>query len=146
VTKTFGWRGQGGTAFLVGLAAASLITQAACSSATVTANVPDSPVPEASGPTPTTLPPTAPPSPRPTQPSATVAVAFSGLRPGTYAAHLHSRCSGNQSFHITVLQSLRVAIGGRGSIEVPRSYFGRGLCVIVYSNTSLSRVLATRAI
>jgi hypothetical protein len=37
-------------------------------------------------------------------------------------------------------------LGGSGSIEIPRSYFGRGLCVIVYANTSLSRALATRAI
>jgi hypothetical protein len=45
-----------------------------------------------------------------------------------------------------VLPSLRVAGNGRGSIEIPRSYFGRGLCVIVYANPSLSMVLATRAI
>jgi len=146
VTKTFGWRGLGGWSFLAGLLAASLITQAACSSTTVTANVHDSPLSASSIPTPTTLPPNPSPSPRPTRPSATKAVAFSGLLPGTYAAHLHSRCSGGQSFHITVLQSLRVANGGNASIEVPRSYFGRGLCVIVYSNTSLTKVLATRAI
>jgi len=66
--------------------------------------------------------------------------------PGTYAAHLHSQCDGRQSFHIIVLQSLRVAGGERGSFEIPRSRFDRGLCVILYSNTSLSRVLASRAI
>lgn len=60
--------------------------------------------------------------------------------------HLHSRCNGNQAFHITALQSLRIANGGSGTIEIPRSYFGRGLCVIVYSNAALSMVLTTREI
>jgi hypothetical protein len=60
--------------------------------------------------------------------------------------HLHSQCNGSQSFHILVLQSLRVAMSGSGSIEVPRGYFGRGLCVIVYANSALSTVLTTRAI
>jgi len=73
-------------------------------------------------------------------------VAFSGLRSGTYPAHLHSRCSGSQAFHITILESLRVASGGSGSIGVPPSYFGRGLCLIVYANTSLSTVLTTHPI
>jgi hypothetical protein len=80
------------------------------------------------------------------RPSADRAIAFSGLQTGSYAVHLHSRCNGSQSFHITVLPSLRVASSGTGSIEIPRSYFGRGLCVIVYANASLSKVLTTRAI
>jgi hypothetical protein len=71
---------------------------------------------------------------------------FYGLRAGTYPVHLHSRCSGSQGFHITVLQSLRANAGGRGSINVQRSYFGRGLCLIVYSSTSLTAVLTTRNI
>jgi len=86
------------------------------------------------------------PKPKPPRPSPYKAVAFVGLRPGTYEVHLHSRCDGNQSFHILVLPSLRVAMSGSGSIEVPRGYFGRGLCVIVYANTTLSRVLTMRAI
>jgi len=36
-------------------------------------------------------------------------------------------------------------LGASGSIQIPRSYFDRGLSVIVYVNTSLSRALATRA-
>jgi len=50
-----------------------------------------------------------------------------------------------QQFHITVLQSLVVTAGG-GAIEVPAGYFGRGLCVIVYSSPSLTSVLTTRRI
>jgi hypothetical protein len=86
------------------------------------------------------------PSPIPTKQSLTKAVVFYGLRAGTYPLHLHSRCNGSQGFHITVMPSLRVAAGGRGSIDVRTSYFGRGLCLIVYSSTSLSAVLTTRMI
>jgi hypothetical protein len=75
-----------------------------------------------------------------------MAVTVSGLRQGTYAAHLHSRCDGRQGFHIIVLNDLRVSSSGRGWIEVPRSYFGRGLCVIVYANASATMVLAARPI
>ena len=71
---------------------------------------------------------------------------FSGLPAGTYVTHLHSACNGSQTFHITVLQSLAVGGGGSGSIEVPSSYFGRGLCVIVYANASLTSVLTTQHI
>ncbi len=60
--------------------------------------------------------------------------------------HVHSRCNGNQAFHIVVVESLRVTAMGTGAIEVPRGYFGRGLCLIVYANPSLSAVLTTRRI
>jgi len=73
-------------------------------------------------------------------------VAFSGLRAGTYPVHLHSRCNGSQGFHLTVVQSLRVASGGSGAIGVPSAYFGRGLCLIVYASPTLSTVLTTRPI
>ena len=72
-------------------------------------------------------------------------VVFTGLPAGTYPVHLHSACNGSQQFHITVLQSLVVS-GGSGSIAVPSGYFGRGLCVIVYTSPSLARVLTTRHI
>jgi hypothetical protein len=60
--------------------------------------------------------------------------------------HLHSRCSGAQEFHIAVLQSLAINSAGSGAIEVPRGYFGRGLCVIVYGSPQLATVIATRQI
>jgi hypothetical protein len=60
--------------------------------------------------------------------------------------HLHSICSGRQNFHITVVQSLAVGLNGRGTIYVPTGYFGRGLCLIVYTSSSLSAVLTTRPI
>jgi hypothetical protein len=84
-------------------------------------------------------------SPAVVQPSM-VAVAFSGLHGGTYPVHLHSRCSGSQSFHLTVLETLQITSAGTGSIYVPSSYFGRGLCLIVYTSRSLSAVLTTRQI
>jgi len=83
-----------------------------------------------------------PPAPQP----ATRQVFFSALPAGRYITHLHSICSGAQNFHITVLQTLVIAAGGTGSISVSSAYFGRGLCVIVYANASLSRVLTTRRI
>jgi hypothetical protein len=73
-------------------------------------------------------------------------VFFSGLPAGTFPTHLHSQCSGAQTFHIVVLGSLVVGSSGAGAIEVPSGYFGRGLCVIVYANSSLSRVLTTQRI
>ena len=72
-------------------------------------------------------------------------VAFSGLPAGTYPVHLHSACDGGQRFHITVLQSL-VIRQGAGAISVPAGYFGRGLCVFVYTSPTLARVLATKRI
>ena len=150
MAQTFGWRGRHQPrlwrqALLVGVLMASPMAQAACSSAPASSNVAAAPVPAASSPALGSLPPRPVASPRP-RPFAPRAVAFSGLRPGSYPAHLHSRCRAGQGFHITVLQTLRVANGGGGFIEIPRSYFGRGLCVIIYSNTSLSAVLATRPI
>jgi hypothetical protein len=79
-------------------------------------------------------------------PPSTLAVGFTHLPRGSYPVHLHSRCSGLQGFHITVIGTLRVGAGGTGSISVPTSYFGNGLCLIVYTNTSLSAVLTTRQI
>jgi len=73
-------------------------------------------------------------------------VKFSGLRGGTYPVHLHSRCNGSQSFHITVIANLRITSNGTGSIYVSISYFGRGRCLIVYTSRSLSAVLTTRPI
>ncbi len=72
-------------------------------------------------------------------------VSFSGLPNGTFPVHIHSVCSGSQQFHIIVVQSLVVS-GGSGSISAPSGYFGRGLCVIVYSSPSLTSVLATKRI
>jgi len=73
-------------------------------------------------------------------------VRFSGLPPGTFPVHLHSVCSGTQAFHMAVLQSLDVNGSGSGEIEVAASDFGRGWCLIVYTNPSLSRVLTFRPI
>ena len=73
-------------------------------------------------------------------------VAFSGLTPGSYPVHLHSACNGSQAFHIAVLSNLVVGASRSGSLEVPTADFGRGLCLIVYSNPSLTAVLTVRRI
>ena len=77
--------------------------------------------------------------------AAYIAVRFTGLPAGTFPTHVHSVCSGSQNFHIAVVQSL-VIRGRAGAVQVPEGYFGRGLCLIVYSSPSLSRVLTTRRI
>ena len=125
-----------------------LLMQAACSITNPTASSPAPSPAQASSvpsisPTPT---PTPTPPPSPTAAPSSVAVNFSGLPAGTYPVHLHSRCNGSQAFHITVLESLQVGSGGAGTIDVPSSYFDRGLCVIVYASSSLAAVLTTRAI
>jgi hypothetical protein len=142
---------------LVVAAAMLLMVMVACSSGTPAASQTLSPSPASGGghggdhaptsatPTPAVTTPIAQAvaaAPAPTS----IAVTFSGLRAGTYPVHLHSICSGRASFHITVVQSLVVGAAGRGTIAVPSSYFGRGLCLIVYSSPSLSAVLTTRRI
>ena len=102
-------------------------------------------------PTPSIAVPTPTPSPSPTHatPSPvarTTVVALTGLPMGMYPVHLHSACNGSQGFHITVEQSLVVNASGRGKIVVNTSSFGRGLCLIVYSSSSLTRVLKYRRI
>jgi predicted lipoprotein with Yx(FWY)xxD motif len=74
------------------------------------------------------------------------AVSFAGLPQGVYPVHIHSACNGSQNFHIAVLQSLAVGPNGSGSIAVPAGDFGRGSCVIVYTNASLRAVLTARTI
>ena len=70
---------------------------------------------------------------------------FSGFPDGTYPAHLHTACLSSQQFHITVLDNL-VVRQGAGALSVPSGYFGRGLCVVVYTSPSLARILTTRKI
>ena len=125
-----------------------LLMAAACSTTNPTASSPARSPAQASAvpsisptPAPTPIPP-----PSPTAAPASLAVNFSGLPAGTYPVHLHSRCDGSQAFHITVLETLQVGSGGAGTIDVPSSYFDRGLCVIVYTSSSVAAVLTTRAI
>lgn len=139
---------------LIALIATALAVSAACSSGTPVAARPAHPfVPAAAAALPGLPAQSAAQSPSPAKPatatvprSSTTVVNFSDLKAGTYPVHIHSRCDGRQSFHITVVQSLRVGAGGSGSIGVPSSYFGRGLCLIVYATPSLYAVLTTRPI
>jgi hypothetical protein len=85
------------------------------------------------------------PVPTPRWPSA-LPVAFSHVPPGTYAVHLHSICNGGQAYHIAYLPNLVVGASHSGQVVVPTSDFGRGWCVIVYSNASLQVVLVTQRI
>ena len=131
---------------LIGLALL-LLTAQACSSAVAAASNSQSVTPVVMSPSPSPSETPTPPAVRNLSPlPASVAVFFSGLRSGIYPVHLHSRCSGRPSFHIAVVGSLRIGSTGSGYIEVASSYFGRGLCLIVYTSSSLSAVLATQPI
>jgi hypothetical protein len=141
----------------IGVAAYSLVAAACSSASPAAASQAVSPAQATQrSASPSTLPvqPSRSPSSPPMQPSptpspvqaSTVMVAFSGWRAGTYPVHLHSRCNGSQGLHITVAQNLRVASGGTGAIGVPRAYFGRGLCLIIYASPTLAAVLTTRPI
>jgi Cu-Zn family superoxide dismutase len=103
-----------------------------------------SPTPTSTVPAPPT--PAATPTPAAGTASQTKDVILAGLAPGTYPVHLHSRCDGRQGFHIRGLDNLAVNRQGQGSVPVPNADFGRGWCVIVYTNASLQNVLATRMI
>jgi hypothetical protein len=139
------------SAHLVVLGAGTLMVLCACVGATPMAAAPASPAPspEQAIPSPAPRPP-APATSRPSAPAprppSTIAVRFAGLPFGTYHVHLHRVCSGNQAFHITIVPSLSVSRAGTGVINVASSYFGRGLCLIVYRNASLSIVLTLRPI
>jgi Cu/Zn superoxide dismutase len=102
-------------------------------------------------PTPTSTPtapptPTAAPTPTGGTASQTKVVTFAGLAPGAYPVHVHSRCDGRQAFHITGLDNLVINRQGQGGVVVPNADFGKGWCVIVYTNASLQNVLAARTI
>jgi hypothetical protein len=73
-------------------------------------------------------------------------VGFSHLSPGTYAVHLHSICNGQQNYHLAYLPNLTVGSAHTGSISVPARDFGRGWCVIVYSDATRNVVLVTQPI
>jgi hypothetical protein len=130
-------------------AALLLLTAQACSSGVAASLTPPSPPTVLISPSPSPSPSETPPLAATLKPSlapTSIAVFFSGLRGGTYPVHVHSRCNGSRTFHIVVVQSLRIGSTGSGAIEVPTSYFGRGLCLIVYTSSSLSAVLTTRPI
>jgi hypothetical protein len=128
--------------------AAAVLSLVACSSATTESSRPESALQASAAPSPAAL----PPSPSPLSagavlaPPAVVAVTFSGLPRGAYPVHVHSRCNGSQAFHIITVGELQIASTGTGAVGVPRGYFGRGLCLIVYTSPSLSAVLTTRPI
>ena len=127
---------------------ASLCLMAACATAPAQAtSVPVSSPSAAFTPSPSATPSSHPiATPAAVAVPANVPVGFTGLPAGSYPVHLHSRCSGAQAFHITVIGTLHVSAAGSGSVSVPRSYFGRGLCLIVYSGPALSAVLTTRRV
>ncbi len=115
----------------------------ACSMLTACSVAPAAPIAPAS-----TLKAVAAAVPRPSRPELPSALptVFSHLPPGTYQVHLHSICSGSQSYHLAFLPNLDVGSAHSGQVLVPTSDFGRGWCVIVYADSALNVVLATQPI
>ncbi len=84
---------------------------------------------------------------RPTAPAPSpTTVTFSHLPPGTYEVHLHAICNGEQGYHLAYLPNLFVGAGHTGQIHLPARDFGRGWCVIVYSDAVHNIVLTTQPI
>lgn len=77
---------------------------------------------------------------------AALPVGFSHLPPGTYQVHLHAICNGNQGYHLAYLPDLVVGAAHTGQVQVPTADFGRGWCVIVYSDAARNIVLVTQPI
>ena len=73
-------------------------------------------------------------------------ISFSGLPRGAFPVHLHAACNPTQAYHLAVLAPLVVDGSGSGAISVPAADLARGWCAIVYSDGSLTRVLAQRAL
>jgi hypothetical protein len=71
---------------------------------------------------------------------------FSQLPPGTYQVHLHAICNGSQGYHLAYLPDLVVGAAHAGNVLVPTADFGRGWCVIVYSDAARNIVLVTQPI
>ena len=64
----------------------------------------------------------------------TVAVAVTGLAPGSHEVHVHRDCTGNPNLHVTTLGSLIVSAAGSGSqtFSLEASLRGRGFDLLVY--------------
>ena len=74
---------------------------------------------------------------------ADLTVTLGPLAPGTYTVHLHTICNGAPAFHITTLGFVR---GGQPMLTLPAADFGKGWCLVVYSDPSATRVVAYRPI
>ena len=71
-------------------------------------------------------------------------ISFNGLPQGAFPVHLHAACNATQAYHLSVLAPLVVDGGGSGAISVPAADLAHGWCAIVYSDGTLTRVLAER--
>jgi glucose/arabinose dehydrogenase len=85
----------------------------------------------------------APPAP---PPPATMTVRFNQLPAGSHPIHLHSICSGTQNFHLATIGAIAPDAAGGASVTLSTNDFGRGWCLIVYTDASLTRVLNYRPI
>jgi hypothetical protein len=73
-------------------------------------------------------------------------VRFNQLPAGSHPIHLHSICSGTQNFHLATIGAIAPDAAGGASVTLSTSDFGRGWCLIVYTDASLTRVLNYRPI
>jgi hypothetical protein len=124
-------------------------TPSAASTPSPTPSAEATPIPTPE-PTPTATPePVAAAAPAPAPPPpppASMTVRFGQLAPGSHPIHLHSICNGTQNFHITTIGAIAPDGAGGASVTLPTSDFGRGWCLVVYTDASLTRVLNYRPI
>lgn len=135
---------------------AAALALAACAASPVATTPPAAPTPLATPiplatptpvdsplPAPTSAPTSMAPAVPPPDPPQSVAVTLGGLPAGSHPVHLHSICNGGQGYHLATLGALG---GGTSTLDLPSDDFGRGWCLVVYTDGSLSRVLEYKAL
>src|SRR5205814_4523644 len=68
-------------------------------------------------------------------------VSLGALGAGTYTVHLHTICNGGTAFHITTIGFVS---GSQPVLTLPAADFGKGWCLVVYTDPSATKVVAYR--
>ena len=113
--------------------------------ATVAAPMPDPPVAPPAPPV-IEAPAVTAPAPAPAPPPATLTAALGPLAAGTYTVHLHTICNGGPAFHITTIGFVTVGPDGGATVTLPGGDFGKGWCLVVYTDPSATRVVTYRPV
>ncbi|HEX6348214.1 MAG TPA: hypothetical protein VF160_02350 [Candidatus Dormibacteraeota bacterium] len=84
--------------------------------------------------------------PAPAPAPASLTATLGPLAPGTYTVHLHTICNGGPAFHITTIGFVRVGPDGGAAVTLPAGDFGKGWCLVVYTDPSATRVVTYRPV
>jgi hypothetical protein len=74
---------------------------------------------------------------------AQMTVSLGALAPGTYTVHLHTICNGGTAFHITTLGFVNAS---EPVLTLPAGDFGKGWCLVLYTDPSATKVVTYRPI